>query len=180
MVCASLPTASLAFQRAGLEDVHALRTLAERIWRVSYAGLLSAGQIDYMLAMMYAPHVIAEEISAGVIWETALADGAVGFFSLTHEPAEARVKLNKLYVVPELQGAGLGQQILHRVHGLAASLAAGQVWLQVNKQNRRAIRAYERAGYGIARAAVFDIGGGYVMDDFIMTRSIATVHPGAD
>ena len=120
---------------------------------------------------MYAPETIARELAEGVIWEVAsLAAEAIGFYSCTHEPAERRLKLNKLYLLPEWQGNGLGQALLGRVHELAASLGAGEVWLQVNKRNPRAIAAYERAGYCIERSAVFDIGGGFVMDDFVMTR----------
>ena len=77
-----------------------------------------------------------------------------------------------LYLLPEQQGLGLGQQLLDRVHTLAAQRGVSQVWLQVNKRNARAIRAYERAGYVVERSAVFDIGGGFVMDDFILTRAI--------
>ena len=167
------PAASLALRAASEAEIPALRALAERIWRVSYTEMLTPAQIDYMLSWMYAPETIAREIAEGVLWETAWLDGEmVGFHSCTLETAEQRLKLNKLYLLPELQGSGLGQQLLEHVHTLAAQRGARQVWLQVNKTNARAIRAYERAGYVVERSAVFDIGGGFVMDDFIMTRSI--------
>jgi ribosomal protein S18 acetylase RimI-like enzyme len=167
------PAASLAIRSASEAEIPALRTLAERIWRVSYAEMLTPGQIDYMLAWMYAPETIARELAEGVIWEIASHNGElVGFHSCTLESANRRLKLNKLYVLPEQQGLGFGQQLLDRVHILAAQRGARQVWLQVNKHNARAIRAYERAGYTVEHSAVFDIGGGFVMDDFIMTRAI--------
>jgi len=167
------PAAFLAIRSASEEEIPALRELAERIWRASYAAMLTPEQIDYMLAWMYAPETIAREMQEGVIWETAWLDGElIGFHSCTPELAGRRLKLNKLYLLPEQQGLGLGQQLLDRVHELAAQRGAGQVWLQVNKQNTRAIRAYERAGYEVERSAVFDIGGGFVMDDFIMTRAL--------
>ena len=164
---------TLTIRPAALVDIPQLRELAERIWRESYAAMLTPEQIDYMLARMYAPETIAHELTEGVIWEVAsLKEEAIGFHSCTHEPAEGRLKLNKLYVLPEWQGNGLGQALLARVQELADSLGASEVWLQVNKRNPRAIAAYERAGYSIARPAVFDIGGGFVMDDFVMTRPI--------
>lgn len=173
MASLARPAASLAIRSASEAEIPALRALAERVWRVSYAEMLTAAQIDYMLSWMYAPETIARELSEGVVWETAWLDGEmVGFHSCTFDAAEERLKLNKLYLLPELQGSGLGQQMLERVHTLAAQRRARQVWLQVNKNNTRALRAYERAGYEVERSAVFDIGGGFVMDDFIMTRSI--------
>jgi ribosomal protein S18 acetylase RimI-like enzyme len=172
------PTASLVIRPARVDEIPALRELAERIWRVSYAVMLTPAQIDYMLAWMYAPETIAREMAEGVIWESAwLGSELVGFHSCTPEPAPPRLKLNKVYLLPEYQGQGLGQQLLDRVRLLAAQRGARQVWLQVNKQNARAIGAYRRAGYITERSAVFDIGGGFVMDDFIMTRSLEA--PGA-
>lgn len=173
MASLARPVASLAIRSASEAEIPALRALAERIWRTSYAEMLTSAQIDYMLAWMYAPETIAREMAEDVVWETAWLDGDMaGFHSCTLDVAEQRLKLNKLYLLPELQGSGLGQQMLERVHALAARRGARQVWLQVNKNNTRAIRAYERAGYGVERSAVFDIGGGFVMDDFIMTRTI--------
>jgi ribosomal protein S18 acetylase RimI-like enzyme len=154
------------------DDIPALRTLAERTWRVSYAALLTPAQIDYMLAWMYAPEQIARELREGVAWELALAESEpAGFFSLTLDEGP-RAKLNKLYVLPELQGQGLGRALLARAEELAAARGAREMWLQVNKRNERARATYERAGYTIERADVFDIGGGFVMDDFIMRRTL--------
>jgi ribosomal protein S18 acetylase RimI-like enzyme len=165
--------ASLAIRPADAAEIPALRALAERIWRNSYAALLTPKQMDYMLAWMYSPETIAREMADGVIWETAWrGQERIGFHSCTPESEAHRFKLNKLYVLPELQGLGFGQQLLRRVHALAAEGGAREVWLQVNKQNTRAIRAYERAGYTVERAAVFEIGGGFVMDDFIMVRAV--------
>ncbi len=55
----------------------------------------------------------------------------------------------------------------------ARALGAPAVWLQVNKRNERAIAAYLRAGFQIEKEAVFDIGGGFVMDDYVMTRGVS-------
>jgi ribosomal protein S18 acetylase RimI-like enzyme len=165
--------ATLAIRSASEAEIPALRALAERIWRISYAEMLTPAQIDYMLAWMYAPETIAREMAEGVIWETAwLDDELIGFHSSTIEPDKQRLKLNKIYLLPEYQGHGWGQQLLARVYALAAQRGLRQVWLQVNKQNTRAIQAYRRAGNIVEGSAVFDIGGGFVMDDFIMTREI--------
>ena len=125
-----------------------------------------------MLDWMYGSEAIANEFRKGVVWEVALIDDQpVGFFSVSFEEPP-RAKLQRLYLLPERQGAGLGQTLLKRAHELASIRGAAEVWLQVNKQNTRAIRAYERAGYVIERSAVFEIGHGFVMDDFIMQRSL--------
>jgi GNAT superfamily N-acetyltransferase len=181
--------------------------MAERTWRHGYATILSREQMDYMLARMYAPEVIAREMEDGVIWEIASTDendadigssafasppvsglrspvsglrspvSPVGFHSCAFDSDTQTLKLNKLYVLPDAQGMGFGKALLSRVRELAGILGARKIWLQVNKQNATAIRAYERAGYSVERSAVFDIGGGFVMDDFIMALAVPAAHP---
>ncbi|MCA1979061.1 MAG: GNAT family N-acetyltransferase, partial [Thiobacillus sp.] len=60
----------------------------------------------------------------------------------------------------------------------AALLATAAAWaraqgaatlrLQVNRGNAAAIRAYEKYGFRIVASRVFDIGHGFVMDDYMM------------
>jgi ribosomal protein S18 acetylase RimI-like enzyme len=150
-------------------DIATVRALSKQIWDSYYPGIITTEQIEYMLARMYAPKVIREELAAGAVWELILRDReAVGYLSYQHEVAAARVKLNKLYLLPSLHGQGIGRQMLDHVKARAARLAAVHVYLTVNKQNTRAIRAYQAAGFQIAGAVVTDIGGGFVMDDFVM------------
>ncbi len=160
----------LTFHPATDADIPLLRTLAERIWRESYAGVISAEQMAYMLGWMYSEETIRRELAEGVCWELVRLDAeAAGYLSITFG-ADGVAKLNKLYLLPEHQGRGLGQRMIAHVLDLARECAADEVRLQVNKANVRAQRAYERAGFVRIEEAVFDIGGGFVMDDYIMAR----------
>jgi GNAT superfamily N-acetyltransferase len=128
--------------------------------------------MEYMLAWMYSEETIRRELAEGVHWEIVRHEGCdAGYFSITFG-ADCVAKLNKLYLVPELQGRGLGQEMLVRVFAVAAQNGASEVRLQVNKANFHAQRAYERFGFRRVEAAVFEIGGGFVMDDYIMVRSV--------
>ena len=160
----------LTFHSATADDIPLLRSLAERIWRAAYAGVVSAEQMAYMLGWMYAEETLRSELAEGVCWELARLDAkAAGYLSITFG-AEGVAKLNKLYLLPEHQGRGLGQRMIARALALADGRGAGEVRLQVNKANLRAQRAYERAGFVRIAEAVFDIGGGFAMDDYIMAR----------
>ena len=44
--------------------------------------------------------------------------------------------------------------------------------LAVNKQNSRAIAAYLKNGFAVREAVRVEIGNGFVMDDFIMAKSL--------
>ena len=47
-----------------------------------------------------------------------------------------------------------------------------QITLRVNKKNYNTIDIYKHLGFRIKEAVVTDIGGGYVMDDYIMEYKI--------
>ena len=42
--------------------------------------------------------------------------------------------------------------------------------LQVNKRNTKAISSYRKYGFEVRSSTVDDIGGGYVMDDYVMEK----------
>ncbi len=163
---------TIAFRPATAADIPLLRDLAERSWRASYAEMISGEQIDYMLAWMYSAEKIAAELNSGVRWFlVALGEEPIGYLSLTvHAPESA--ELNKLYLLREHQGRGFGQAMLAHALATAAAAGCGELRLRVNKANTRALRAYESAGFRIVDALVAEIGGGFVMDDYVLTRWI--------
>ena len=164
----SLP-AVITIQPATPADIPTLGSLARRIWDEYYPGIITREQIDYMLARMYDATTIRREMAEGVAWDLVRRPTEpVGFISYSFDAADFRVKLSKLYLLPQLHGCGIGRHMLQHVQATAAQLGAREVWLQVNKRNTRAIRAYQRAGFSVCEAVVSDIGGGFVMDDFIM------------
>ena len=159
----------LTFRAAGDADIPELRVLAERIWRTSYRDLLSKEQIEYMLGWMYGAEKIWSELASGVVWEFVDLNGmAIGYLAYG-PPAAGELKLHKLYLLPEQQGRGFAQEAIRRVIDVA-KMAGARIVLNVNKANFRAQRAYERAGFRVVDSVTNDIGGGFVMDDFVYAR----------
>ena len=153
-------------------DIPLLRDLAHRIWRECYPGIITVEQIEFMLGWMYSEQEIRKQIREGFTWEIVEDDGAaIGFLSFSVED-DGRVKLHKMYLLPDRQRGGLGRQLLAHVRECARTLGAREVWMQVNKRNMPAIGAYLKAGFRIEKEAVFDIGDGFVMDDYVMVRAV--------
>ncbi len=153
-------------------DIPLLRDLAQRIWRACYPGIITAEQIEFMLGWMYSEAEIRSQLGAGVPWEIAELDGEpVGYLSWQRDD-DGRVKISKLYVLAAHQRRGLGRKMLEHICEQTRALGAHAMWMQVNKRNDRAIGAYLKAGFHIEKEAVFDIGGGFVMDDYLMARSV--------
>jgi RimJ/RimL family protein N-acetyltransferase len=151
---------------ADTKDTELLQALAREIWVTHYTGILTAGQIEYMLNKMYSLSTIEQEINSGIIWNIIIVDGEpVGFISFT--PSDKEIKLNKLYILTDYHGKAYGQKALSYVVDYARAHSIPKVYLTVNKKNHKAIKAYERAGFSLIRQEITDIGNGYVMDDFV-------------
>ncbi len=82
------------------------------------------------------------------------------------------LKLGQLYVLESHRGKGFGQFMLGYVEKRARELDRHALTLQVNKRNTGAIAFYRRAGFEVVREAVFDIGAGFVMDDYVMAKGL--------
>ncbi len=152
-------------------DVPEICRLARTIWQQTYPALISQAQIDFMLADRYAPaSVLAQLDDPQHAWRVAwMADAIAGF---AHAIVDGDTcKLDKLYVRPDCQRQGIGGALLQAVSDWARLHAARWLWLQVNRGNTPAIAAYKKYGFGIVETRVFDIGNGFVMDDYVMERT---------
>ncbi len=163
--------AELLIRPARDEEIEALSALAGRIWRAAYPGIISPAQIEYMLAWMYDPAQLRRDGAAGVTYELLLEDGApVGFCG--YQEVHGELKLHKLYLDVARHGLGLGTRMLRHVEDQARRRGLPKVVLGVNRFNAKAIKAYQRNGYTVRHELKTDIGGGYVMDDYILEKAV--------
>jgi len=148
--------------------------LAAVVWRAHYPGIISPEQIDYMLAKMYALETMREEILQRAIrYERLLVGDEMAGFA-AHGPTEQprQFKLHKLYLHPAWQSRGLGSLLLAHCERAVSELGADRLVLTVNKRNAKAMAAYQRNGFVITDSIVVDIGGGFVMDDYVMAKEL--------
>jgi diamine N-acetyltransferase len=160
--------------RATGADLAAISKLAGVIWRACYPGIITPAQIDYMLAWMYAPDTMREEIqSQGIRYDCLLAGNElVGFASYGPTEQAGIFKLHKIYLHPAWQGRGFGSLLLQHCERETSELGAGWLILNVNKLNAKAITAYQRNGFSITESVITNIGGGFVMDDYVMAKNL--------
>lgn len=163
-------TEAVRLRRLAADDVGPVSALARRVWQATYPALISQAQIDAMLADRYAPARIRQQLDdpRHAWWVAVDATAPAGFAHACLDAGDC--KLDKLYVDPARQRRGLGAALLGAVEAWAREQRAARLRLQVNRGNAQAIRAYVRYGFRIVESRVFDIGGGFVMDDHIMEK----------
>ncbi len=158
---------------AGPEHLAAIAALAEVVWRAHYPGIISPAQIDYMLGRLYDLHVMRQDLADGIRYDRLLVgEELTGFAAYGSVGGGQEMKLHKLYVHPAWQHRGLGGRLLRHVEQTARQRRFRVLILAVNKVNHQAIPAYRKNGFVIREAVIVDIGGGFVMDDYVLEKAL--------
>ncbi|MFC5271823.1 GNAT family N-acetyltransferase [Adhaeribacter terreus] len=158
---------------ASEKDIPELRALALATWEPTYKNILSREQLLFMQEEIYNADSLARQVQNGQrFYFIQFNSEAAGFLSLSLiEITELRYKLNKLYLLPEMQGKGLGKQAIEAAAETVLKLGGKVLELNVNKHNP-AKAFYERCGYAVIREEDIPIGN-YWMNDFVMEKKLA-------
>ena len=160
----------MEIREATAADVRVIQNLAEAIWPICYAEIVSAEQLRYMLDLIYTPDALKVQMEKGHQFIIAYqVDKPIGFASYSVKSAEepTTFRLHKIYVLTNLQTKGVGSSLLEYVIAKCKIAGAELLELNVNKYNA-AKNFYEKKGFAILKEEVIDIGNGYVMDDYVM------------
>jgi len=155
------------------QAIETVAALARDIWTRHYTPIIGVAQVAYMLEKFQSAPAIQAQIASG--YEYYLVTEATvpaGYLALVPNLSEGRMMLSKLYILPERQGQGLGKAAMAFAIRRCADLGLRKLWLTVNKRNDRTIAFYTSAGFVRVEAVATDIGGGFVMDDYIMARDV--------
>lgn len=163
----------ILLRKANAEDISIISELAEQIWPQTYSSYISEDQLRFMLDKMYNEEELLRQLASGHDFLIASEEGKdVGFagFSI-FDPNIKAFKLNKLYVLPEMHGKGVGKILIDEVVNLAVRDGGKTLQLNVNRNNN-AKDFYLKAGFIIKETVDLDIGNGFFMNDYIMELPI--------
>lgn len=155
-------------------DFGTIARLGDAIWRAHYGTMISLAQIDYMLAGRYAPERLRAYVDSDERWMWLLRvdDVPVGYCSCSLGENADEMKLEQLYLSSAHKGKGLGGRMLRHVEEKTRAQGRSRLYLTVNKGNTDSIAIYRKSGFVVREEAVFDIGNGYVMDDYVMEKRL--------
>ena len=149
-------------------QVETVAALAAEIWREHYEGILSPDQIEYMVEQFQSASAVDGQImEEGYRYWLIKADGQeAGYYGAC--PGEGGLFLSKLYIRRVFRGRRLASAAIERCREWCRREGYPHICLTVNKENRDSIAVYRHLGFEKVRDQVADIGGGYVMDDYVM------------
>ena len=163
----------MEIRKAQRHELNILEKLARAIWPSTYSDIISAAQIEFMLSWMYAEETLQSQFDEGHEFYILSAQNSdLGFLALEWITSNTNnkqhiLKINKLYILSQQQNKGFGKALIQKAIQRASETNVSEIILQVNKANK-AKDFYIHLGFQIKEEAIFDIGNGFVMDDYIM------------
>ena len=152
------------------DELSVVKSLAHDIWPRVYDYMISQEQISYMLSLMYNLDKLQQQWGEGVKFVLLEVEGMPqGFISF--EEKDECIFLQKLYLRPEMQGKGYGKKMLQVAIDFATDCKKPFIELTVNRNNKF-LNFYLSNGFQIKEEKDFDIGGGYFMNDYILSLAI--------
>jgi len=167
----NFPSSELVIRPASFNDISTIQQLAAKIWPLTYEPILGQKQVDYMLGLLYSQPALEEQMKSHHYFFIALKNfQPVGFASFS-KVGDKVYKLQKLYVLPQIQQAGTGKKLLETIETVAKSMGAEKLILNVNRKNN-AKGFYEKRGFSVIREEDIDIGNNYFMNDYVMSKNV--------
>jgi GNAT superfamily N-acetyltransferase len=161
----SLKTAS------GREDIQTAAALAREIWAQQYTPIIGVAQVKYMVDNFQSEKAIAADIASGYVYTIAYWEGTpCGYSAIRFDPDA--LFLSKLYVLQAFRGKGIAQAMLRVAGEAARQHNLARIRLTCNKYNTGSLSDYARMGFVRTADIVTDIGGGFVMDDYVMEKPL--------
>ena len=153
------------------EDIKSVSSLARDIWTQHYSPIIGIDQVNYMLDKFQSSTAIAEQIKLGYQYYLVKNQHSdLGYLSIRQESDS--LFISKIYVREAYRGQSIGKELMNIALTAAAQYQLPQLRLTVNKYNSSSITAYEKMGFYKKREVVFNIGNGYIMDDYEMVKEL--------
>ena len=167
----NFPSSILVIRPASFNDIPYIQEIVYETWPIAYGQILSNDQLQYMLDLFYRSSALQQQMHDNHHFYLALQDfKPIGFASFSQTENDV-YKLQKLYVLPQVQKSGAGGQLLKTVEAAVKSKEGKSLLLNVNRNNT-ALSFYEKHGFKVIKEEDINIGHSYFMNDYVMEKKL--------
>lgn len=153
------------------KEIISLAKLAREIWFEHFPKVITIDQIEYMVNKFQSIEAITEQINTSYEYFLCKSESTyLGFCCIKNE--DSKLFISKLYVHESARGKKVGLFMLNFIEETARNRAKKAIYLTVNKYNDIAVSFYHKTDFTLIREDVFDIGNGFIMDDYIFEKEV--------
>lgn len=151
-------------------DLALIEKYSPEIWKATYSEILSEDQIEFMLNLSYSLDSLIDQKSSGCVFFGFFSGQKfIGFTSLFPK-TEDILRIEKIYLMPENQGKGVGRYSINFIKDFAGKKGFKILELNVNRNNK-ALNFYQKQGFKIIQEIDIPLNK-YILNDYVMQLSI--------
>lgn len=164
----------IIFRNAAIDELYKVRQIAFATWPDTFGTMLPAGQINYMLNLIYNDESLCNQVTLGHQFMLAEQDSnAIGFCSYeTNYGSDKYLMIHKLYLLPSVQGSGIGSRFLNSLVDIAMLNNNTTLRLKVFYLNLKAIGFYVKHGFKKAGTEITHFKNNYTIVDFVLIKEL--------
>jgi ribosomal protein S18 acetylase RimI-like enzyme len=163
---------NLQLKRCTKEDIPLLATISERTFRDAFEDQNNPDDFEQHIKSAFSLNTIRKEVlnEHAAFYFVKDKDEVLGFFKVNNYGAqtdihdEQSLELERIYILSDYQGRGIGSWIMEQVISMARAAGKSYIWLGVWEANIKAIRFYEKLGFATFGKHPFYIGQDKQMD----------------
>lgn len=154
-------------------QVREIADLAKVIWNEYFTPIIGKDQVDYMVEKFQSYPALKEQISEGYEYYQIFSGGEFCGYTGIRPGEDNRLFLSRLYLKKESRGHHLATGAFSFLKEICRERGYSAIWLTCNKHNDNSLGVYRHFGFEIIDTQEADIGGGFIMDDYIMEYKIS-------
>ena len=147
--------AHLSFKRCKISDLPTLVRIAKKTFVAAFEKDNDPNDFQDYIKQAFSNEKLEKELNnpESIFYFVFTGEELVGYFKLNFGAAQTEVnddcsvEIERIYVLGQYQGKGIGHQMLQKVVSLAKELNMAYVWLGVWEHNPGAIRFYQKQGF---------------------------------
>ena len=168
-------TTELIIKRCNINDLELLRDLAIATFKDAFAPVNTVEDMDDYLQKAFSHEQLQKELlhKDSEFYLAYYKNEPVGYLKINFGSAqtdindEASLELERIYILKEHQGNGLGSLLIEKVVEIASDKSLDYVWLGVWEKNSRAIQLYGKRGFVKFKSHTFWLGKDKQTDDLM-------------
>lgn len=152
------------------KDILEIQKIAHQSWQENYKNIISQEQIEYMLNVMYSKIELQSQFENKNYHYFFIENEGrkrIGIMGFEKDAKPNSTKLHRLYLLKSEKGKSFGKLAIQFLKDWTKEHGNSRIILNVNKYNP-AKDFYLKMGFTIYEVGIFDIGKGFVMDDYLM------------
>ncbi|RIW37256.1 GNAT family N-acetyltransferase [Bacillus salacetis] len=126
-------------------DIEAVQKVADISWNDTYQGIIPREIQKRFLEAAYGIEMMNKRLETSSLFVVEVDGGIKGFANFSPVKAEGDIELGAIYLLPEIQGRGLGTRLLEK--GIKSIAGIQQIFINVEEENVKGIAFYQKKGF---------------------------------